>query len=283
MKDFGSAERRILALMKPGMGFKVQGRQYIIECSGKPGCKKGEPKTDIYIRARSDQDEREIKISYKKNNADFIENKMSAERAEQIFGPYWKEIIMNATASIREKFEQRTLIYKEKSGRTRKGVITLGWKFELLNKKSGELSEKIDLTNRQVLDVYAGTHLKSEKRDSTVNGTIIPNSGVANYILMDESVSSAQEVIDRAIPIEKYIITFPEIYFACKALNYRSFEKKWDGDRPLCVSVYWRAENGNLVPTLLYDRPLLMRGNEAAGYLLKAMEQLNIKTTEDIE
>ena len=37
---------------------------------------KGEPKTDIYVEAESEYGEIvEIKITYKKENADFIENK----------------------------------------------------------------------------------------------------------------------------------------------------------------------------------------------------------------
>ena len=39
---------------------------YEILFSGKPTCKSGEPKTDIYILAESYEDDVEIKISYKK-------------------------------------------------------------------------------------------------------------------------------------------------------------------------------------------------------------------------
>ncbi len=46
---------------------------YTVMLSGKPTCHKGEPKTDIlYYWAESCEDEVEIKISYKKENADFI-------------------------------------------------------------------------------------------------------------------------------------------------------------------------------------------------------------------
>lgn len=84
MGDFGDAERRILGFMAAGAGFKFNGEHYIVVLSDKPTCYKGEPKTDIYILAKSKVNEIEIKISYKKENADFIENKMSAERAEQL-------------------------------------------------------------------------------------------------------------------------------------------------------------------------------------------------------
>lgn len=283
MGDFGDAERRILAFMTEGTKFVFREKEYKVVLSGKPTCHKDEPKTDIYILAKSETDKVEIKISYKKENADFIENKMSAERAEQLFGTEWKEIIEQSTTAISDKFEERMLIYKNKFKRTEKGAITLGWKFELLNKNSGELSGKMLLTEEQVIDVYAGSNLSNDKKNAKVCGQVIENSGVANYILMDEDVHSAQNVIDKMIPIKEYVKIHPDIYFACKALNYRTFAEKWDGDRPLSVQVFWDAKENKLVPKLVYDKPLMVKGNEVAGRLLQYMKLLNIKTTDDID
>lgn len=283
MGDFGDAERRILALMVEGTEFTFRNNNYKVILSGKPTCHKGEPKTDIYILAESVSDRVEIKISYKKENADFIENKMSAERAEQLFGSDWANIIEQSTMAISDRFAERMLIYKNKFKRTEKGAITLGWKFELLNKNSGELSGKMLLTEEQVINVYAGGNLADDKRNAMVVGKVVENSGVANYILMDENVHSAQDVIDKMVPIEEYVKAHPDIYFACKALNYRTFAKKWDGDRPLSVQVFWNAEENKLVLELVYDMPLTIKGNEVANRLLKYMEKLNIKTTDDID
>lgn len=249
--DFGDAERGILAFMTEETEFVFQNKKYKVILSGKPTCHKGEPKTDIYILAESEYDKVEIKISYKKENADFIENKMSAERAKQLFGINWELIIEQSTTAIRDKFEERMLIYKNKFKRTEKGAITLGWKFELLNKNSGELSGKMLLTEEQVIEVYAGSNLSEDKRNAMVCGQVIENSGIANYILMDEDVHSAQDVIDKMIPITEYVKLHPNIYFACKALNYRTFAGKWDGDRPLSVQVFWNAEKNKLVPKLV--------------------------------
>lgn len=283
MGDFGDAERRILAFMTEGTEFVFQDKKYKVIFSGKPTCHKGEPKTDIYILAESEHDKTEIKISYKKENADFIENKMSAERAGQLFGTDWEGIIEQSTTAIRDRFEERMLIYKNKYKRTEKGAITLGWKFELLNKNSGDLSGKMLLTEEQVIDVYAGSNLSEDKRNAMVCGQVIEDSGIANYILMDEDVHSAQDVIDKMIPITEYVKQHPDIYFACKALNYRTFAEKWDGDRPLSVQVFWDAEENKLVPKLVYDKPLTVKGNEVAGRLLQYMKLLNIKTTDDID
>lgn len=192
-------------------------------------------------------------------------------------------MIETSTMAISDKFAERMLIYKNKFKRTEKGAITLGWKFELLNKKGGELSGKILLTEEQVIDVYAGSNLSEDKRDASVCGKVIKNSGVSNYILIDENISSPQDVIDKMVSIEDYVHKHPEIYFACKALNYRSFEEKWDGNRPLAVQVDWREISGKLVPRLIYDKPLLVNGNEMAGRLLAYMKKLHIKTTNDID
>ena len=283
MGDFGDAERRILAFMAEGTEFVFQGANYKVDLSGKPTCHKGEPKTDIYILAESAADKVEIKISYKKENADFIENKMSADRAEQLFGDDWVNIIVDSTTAISDKFEERMLIYKNKFKRTEKGSITLGWKFELLNKNGGDLSNKMLLTEEQIIDMYAGNNLSDDKRNAMVSGQVIENSGIANYILMDENVNSAQDVIDTMVPIKEYVKMHPNIYFACKALNYRTFAGKWDGDRPLSVQVYWNAEDNKLVPKLVYNQPLTVKGNEVAHRLLHYMKKLNIKTTDDID
>lgn len=283
MGDFGDAERRILAFMAEGTEFVFQGANYKVVLSGKPTCHKGEPKTDIYILAESAADKVEIKISYKKENADFIENKMSADRAEQLFGDDWVNIIVDSTTAISDKFEERMLIYKNKFKRTEKGSITLGWKFELLNKNGGDLSNKMLLTEEQIIDMYAGNNLSDDKRNAMVSGQVIENSGIANYILMDENVNSAQDVIDTMVPIKEYVKMHPNIYFACKALNYRTFAGKWDGDRPLSVQVYWNAEDNKLVPKLVYNQPLTVKGNEVAHRLLHYMKKLNIKTTDDID
>lgn len=282
MGDFGDAERRILALMSVGTGFVFEDKEYKVILSGKPTCQKGEPKTDIYILAESVSDKAEIKISYKKENADFIENKMGSERAEQLFGDVWPDVIERSTTAIRDRFAERMLIYKNKAGRVEKGSITIGWKFELLNKSGGDLSGKMLLTDDQVVDVYAGSNLSDDKRNATVNGKVIENSGIANYILMDESVASAQEVIDKMIPIKDYVMMHPEIYFACKALNYRTFAKKWDGNRPLSVQVEWSEIDNKLVPRIVFDKPLMVGGNEVAERLINYMKKLNIETTDDI-
>ena len=174
MGDFGDAERRILAMFKHGEMFKFNGEEYIVDFADKPTCAEGEPKTDIYISAKSKHDTIEIKISYKKENADFLENKIGAERARQLFGDEWKEVVIESTSQIKDEFMQRMLIYKNAAHKTEAGAITLGWKFEFVNKNNGELSGEVILDREQlkqlVLDVYAGINLDENKKNAIVLG-----------------------------------------------------------------------------------------------------------------
>lgn len=73
---------------------------------------------------------------------------------------------------------------------------------------------------------------------------------------MNDKVSTTQEVIDSLITIEDYVDANPTVYFACKALNYRTYHKKYDGNRPLSVYVDWNVRDGKLDPVLVYDNPL---------------------------
>lgn len=283
MFGFGDAERKILSYFKEGTKVVFKEQLMNVVESGKPTCTSGEPKTDIYVLLTDGTYHEEIKISYKKENADFLENKTNSIRAEQLFGYNWREIISSSTKQIRENFEARPRIYKNRFGRVEKGSITLGWKFELLNKPSGDLSGLMELSHNQICDIYAGMNLSLDKRNAYVNGRMIKESGVANYILMTDQINNAQEAIDEMISIDEFSYKHSEIYFACKALNYRTFTSKYDGNRPLAVQVDWFVNsNGKLDSNLVFDCPLEYNGDETADKLLACLNKLYIDTTDDI-
>ncbi|WP_304666721.1 hypothetical protein [Neisseria bergeri] len=284
MSSFGQAERDVQSYFEIGQVVRFNGQSWCVQAVGKPTCGNGEPKTDIYILLKSESSEeiREIKISYKKGNADFVENKIKADRAEIIFGNNWAEIIQSSTTNIRRKFLDKNLIFKKSKGRTDNGSITLGWKFELVNKLNGELSDKVDLTTEQLLDIYVGNNLDEEKKNASVNGVIIPNSGVANYILIGDEFSSTEEILDKIVSLDEYVRNNPNIYFACKALNYRSFEDKFDGDRPLAVQVKWEVVNGKLTHELIFDKPFQCNGNKVAKQLKQCLINLGVQNTDDL-
>ena len=284
MAAHGKSERNIQNYFVVGQFVIFQDQQYEIRKVGKPTCSEGhgEPKTDVYILLKNTDKEIELKISYKKSNADFLENKIKAERAEQILGKDWSLIIERATRQLTKEFERKPLIYLSQRGRTQKGSITLGWRFEFMNKKSGELSEKLPLTLEQYLDIYSGNNLSDEKRNAKVCGEIIVNSGVANYFLQGNEFSSAQDVLAHIEPMDEYITNCPEIYFSCKALNYRTFSRKIEGNRDLAVLVDWNIDNGKLTPKLVFSQPLQCKGRTAKDKLVENLEQLGIQTTDDI-
>ncbi|HDR1923869.1 hypothetical protein SAMN05421675_0949 [Pasteurella multocida] len=282
MLTFSEAEQNIKAYFNIGDVVSFKGENYNVINVGKPTSPHGEPKTDLYILLQNEKNNIEIKISYKKSNADFLENKIKAERAEQLFGSDWQKIIRDSTLSIKDMFLNKPLIYKNSLKRTRSGAITLGWKFELVNRKNGELSGEIKLSKEQYIDIYSGSNLSLEKRNANVNGTIITNSGIANYILFGNSFSSSGEILESIISINEYVKDSPQIYFACKALNFRTFENKYDGNRPLAVQVQWDINNNKLTPTLLFDNPLNWNGNSVYDRLKSCLNQLNIETTDDI-
>jgi hypothetical protein len=207
-----------------------------------------------------------------------LENKISAERADGIFGSNWSAVIQQATYSIQNDFLSRQLIFPEQYRRTQAGSITLGWKFELVNKPGGELSGVIPLTFEQKIDIYSGINLSPEKRDAWVCGKQIIGSGIANCILATDNLSTLQCAINNLMPIYKFVQQRPEIYFACKALNCRTFhpQRKWDGNRPLAVQVLWSAENGILTPYIKFDSPLMLNGNDAGYTLLNALRQIGV-------
>ena len=284
MSSFGQAERDVQSYFEIGQVVRFNDQSWCVQNVGKPTCGNGEPKTDIYILLKSESSEeiREIKISYKKSNADFVENKIKADRAEISFGNNWAEIIQSSTINIRRRFLDKNLIFKNRKGRTVNGSITLGWKFELVNRLNGELSGQVNLTTEQLLDIYLGNNLDEEKKNASVNGVIIPNSGVANYILIGDEFSSTEEILDKIVSLDEYVRNNPNIYFACKALNYRSFEDKFDGDRPLAVQVKWEVVNGKLTHELIFDRPFQCNGNKVAKQLKQCLINLGVQNTDDL-
>lgn len=280
VKKFTKNEREIATVLSVGTTFNYEDEQYTVTLVAKPQVKHGECKTDIFLLAMKQNDElKEFKISYKQENAQFIENKIQADRAEALFGSEWKSIIMNGTLSIKEEFEKRPIIIKKGS---RNGSITLGWKYELLDVKSGVLSAKLNLTKTQIKDVYSGKNLSQEKKDATVKGKVIKDSGIANFMLRTDDLSNPQKIVNSLQTIDEYVDSHPEVYFACKALNYRSFDKKYDGDRPLSVQINWLNKENQLVPEFIYDQPLIRKGNEIANILISTMKNLGIENTDGI-
>ena len=280
MPNFSDTERRLIDLLKVGAKFKFDGVEYIVS---KPSCKpsvaRGECKTDVYVQTASVNGDKVFKISVKQQNADFLENKMSYERAVELFGLHADDVIMQATNSIKDNFLKTPIIYFTRKGNTNAKSITLGWKFEFVNKPGGKLSSSMQLTTRQIVDVYSGTSLPEDKKNAIVNGEEIVDSGIADFILVvDQDKNITIGDFEKGLmAIEKFVETEkPTIYFACKALNYRAEKDKWDGDRPLSVYVDWYIKDAKLVGELRFDEPLHHKGNEIGNIVQNLLAELGI-------
>lgn len=90
-------------------------------------------------------------------------------------------------------------------------------------------------------------------------------------------------MIDALITIDNYVRRNSEVYFACKALNYRTYAHKYDGNRPLAVMVHWFIRNGKLAYNLVFDEPLLHGGDDAFDALSAALNQIGAQTVDDLD
>jgi len=283
MSSYKDTEESILELFKESKEFIFEQDKYEITDIGKPrpANNSGECKTDIYILTKNLSTclPREFKISIKQTNADFLENKMSLETAITLFGEDAKDVMIKSIKSIKESFFIDKLIYFKKHKRTEEQCLKIGWKFELLNKKSGDKSGLLVLTDEQKVDVYSGFNRDIDKKNSKVNGSVVPNSGVANFILIVEDTDEELDFyINNLKPIEEFAIT-QEIYFACKAINYRLKSQKrvpWDGDRSLSVFIKWSLVNKILFAEFVMDKPLEVKANIVGNNIRDILNKLNI-------
>ena len=85
--------------------------------------------------------------------------------------------------------------------------------------------------------------------------------------------------MESLIPIDTFTNTHPDIFFVCKALNYRAEKDKWDSDRPLSVYVDWKIVDGKLSGKLVFDHPLRKKGNEIGEKVKKILCSLKIDKT----
>ena len=277
-KQFSKTEKDLLGLLKSGSDFTFNSNKYKIIKAAKPSPPSGECKTDIYILGEDSSGKKiEIKISIKQHNADFLENKMSLERAIQIFGCNAQKIIANSLHKIEESFKNDYLVLFDSYKTTEAKTLKIGWKFELLNKEGGDKSSYIELNEQQILNIYSGTELDSSKKNSYVDKEIVQDSGVANYVLETEEnkLYKIQEIFDKLQKVDQYIKD-KKIYFACKAINYRVVPNKWDGNRPLSVYIDWKITNNKLNAEIIMNNPLGKHANEIGENIRSILQTLKI-------
>jgi hypothetical protein len=104
-----------------------------------------------------------------------------------------------------------------------------------------------------------------------------------------QTLKTPEDVLKNLLIFEESMLDMlPDIFFSCKALNYRSLLtdrsilKRIEGNRSLAVYIDWEIVNDKLHPELIFDNPLAVRETEVLEYLLETLQLLNIKSIYDI-
>lgn len=278
IKNYGQLEQTIIENFKNKGTFYFQGEQYKIIRVGKPTVSHGECKTDVYILGQTNSGIlKEIKISVKtESNNEFHENKVTAQRAEEYFGLDWANTISNTSRSIENRFLLQPVIYGSGKHPTKPNSITQGWKLEITSKPRN-LSAPIALSEQQIREyVYKGSNLSEAKRNASVNGTIITNSGVAEYILYSELYSNLNpdDILNELVSIDTMKIK--PTYLIFTANNWRTDVDKTDGPRSLAVRVKWELIKGRLSRSILFDEPLIHTGQDWRYHLHPILKELGV-------
>ena len=252
-------ENSVLALFKEGEIVSFEGRPYLIKSADKPFAQdnKGEPKTDVYVllEDRMSGESKEIKISYKSANYQFLENKMSAARFFSIFNKEeQKEIIslLPQNERVNREFEISTTDLLNEESR-----LTLGYRLDIMSSDASGYMP-ITVSEETMEEILSGGKLEESKRDGLIHGEKIENSGVANYILVGDSFDTAEDALSKIIPIKDYVKDEEKriIALAPKAVNMIPHRAKhfggdkakpWDGNRPLAISLSWTRDGDKLV------------------------------------
>ena len=281
VKEFSKSEKKLREIISSSKSFTFEGEEFVPELVTKPTIEGGggETKTDVYIKAKkiSDNSISEIKISYKQKNFSFLENKIKKERAEEIYGKNWLQIVSQQIEQIKERFVHQPLVYFEKSGNTRKGSIKLGWRYEM--ESYGKRTLGVPIKHDIAKQVLQNENAIKKYADGIVNGKIIPRSGMPDYFL-EENISQIKSTdnIFQNLVSAKDMISKSKITAAFLAQNYDPFMDKQHGGnrRHLAVYVDWTAKNNRLSASLVFDKPLLIDSNQQYDKLLIALEKLGI-------
>lgn len=285
-KSYGLLEDRVIEVFQNEHSFSYDEVCYKVLKVGKPRPSSGECKTDVYVLGQSPNNSKiELKISIKtRSSNEFQENKVTAKKMEAYFGTGWEETVIKASKNLRAEFENRPLIYVTKHHPVKPDSITLGWKLEIASKPRS-LSAPIPLTDKEIRDyVYKGTNQSTEKKNASVNGEMIINSGIAEFLLVTEidEIKSTSDVINQMQLIDDAKIS--PTYLIFTANNYRTREDSADGPRPLAVFVKWTCIDNKLISEIIYDSPLLYTGqNDIKPILLEALNKLGKKHPSEMD
>lgn len=260
-KKYSKLEKHVINIFNSSSKFLYNDTTYLVlQCDKPRPQKSGECKTDVYVELKNlDTNEiSEIKISCKLPSNEFQENKITSNRALNIFGEDWVDILKKTNLSIKHKIEDQIVINPKGKGRVKEGFLTIGWKLEIATKER-TLSAPLPLSTNEIKNsIYRGINQTEDKRNSIVNNSIIENSGIASHMLISDinELDTIDDVLDKIISIDNYDIN-PH-YLVYTGFSHRIKNNKNDGNRPLAVQVKYIAniEDDCLNYCFIFDYPL---------------------------
>lgn len=285
-------ENDVLGLFKEGSVVEFAGRSFVVKTSDKPFAQsnKGEPKTDVYIllEDRMSGESKEIKISYKSENYQFLENKMNKDRFEAIFNTEEREII-TALLPVNERVDRKFEI-AESDLLNEETRMTLGYRLDIMAADASGYMP-IPVSEETMAEILSGGKLDESKRNGVIHGEVVKNSGVAEFILVGDKFESATEALSKMVPIKDYVKDPATriIGLAPKAVNLIPSKAKdfggdkikpWDGNRPLAIAIKWEKKNGKFIGSPDTTKPLFnswasMVGESLLARVKKTVESAN--------
>jgi len=232
-------ERKVRDVINNAKSFKWNGQNYqVIECA-KPTADKGEPKTDTYIKAKNVSTKKiiEIKISTKKRDWAAVENKVTAKRARYIYGEKFIEIVAAQNNELKEIFSSLPLIYFQKKRGNERGTITLGWRYEIMYESAKDKPDgkrrpprKTGLWIKEEIypQIYWGKGCAPRHMDAKVNGKIVKNSGIPDWMLIKnkDEIENTDDIFSDLEPIKEFGKKHKELDLTYLKQNYRTELRK---------------------------------------------------------
>lgn len=215
------------------MTLDYEGKNWKVDFFGKAHSTdgKGEPKTDIVIMLSNPvHGENLLKISMKQSNYEFIENKMLAHRILSIPG-LTEFLSEDYFASFSQEHTNRTkLMTGRKSSRWN---FNLGARLDIMTVPGNKNPKyRCTLNDKSIIrEAYVGEFNTVGKRNIRIehNGKqiIIPNGGIPNLVSVVNGKTgfSPQDILDSAIPIDKYTDNIKSVHLALRNINWRFAEK----------------------------------------------------------
>lgn len=264
-------EEKILNILKNYIGNSIKcrdGKTRFIKDIGKPIVSHGggEPVTDICVIFHDDV---LWTISLKQPTYGFVRNKITYNQCISLLGEnFYNNILPFLIEKALKNINNNKYpiiqydVFNQRNKRTADIVILQGYRLDIVDTDSGDLTFPFDCPSETFLKIFSGSDAQKEKKDCVVNGHLIPNSGVAKTFLVKDlnGTETPQELYDMAEPIET--MQKKQLYISFRAVNYFHYPDKneWKGDtRYLAIYSVFNPILNNF--ELCYDKPLQIHGD----------------------